>query len=341
MEDNHLHGSCDQALPKRMPADWTPQVNGYSAGFAPEITEFIVAIYGRQGAATGRGFGEMAAPAFSDNDGPISVQYGQFVDERGCTNDLAIAYWVEQADFERWQATHPWPLWCQTTPEDGVWREVLRVPVQRGETLLSSPLIEWGLSAARSRLVGPVREHGYWGAMRDRLPVSSQDLLETTGALSSASTDVNGCIRRVVTPTANLCVICSGQDWNSCEPAHAEYYLRELEPKLRTAMADLARNGEAHGSHSCRFVRMTDASGTPLDASFGLAFFRSLSDLERWAATDPLHLDIWRSFISHKRETQTTLRLWHEVLVLPAQGQVFEYLNCHPATGLMSLDGNS
>jgi len=29
------------------------------------------------------------------------------------------------------------------------------------------------------------------------------------------------------------------------------------------------------------------------------------------------------------------LRLWHEVMVLPAETQSFEYVNCHDQTGLM------
>ena len=29
------------------------------------------------------------------------------------------------------------------------------------------------------------------------------------------------------------------------------------------------------------------------------------------------------------------LRLWHEITVLPADGQTFKYLNCHSETGLL------
>jgi hypothetical protein len=34
------------------------------------------------------------------------------------------------------------------------------------------------------------------------------------------------------------------------------------------------------------------------------------------------------------------LRTWHEVFVIPKQGNVFEYVNCTPGTGLSSyFDG--
>lgn len=324
-------------LPARMPADWSPLVDGFFAGFAEQVRELIVAVYGLQGTPTTDGFGAAAALAFEGEDGPASVQYGHIADAHGGEDHVVIAHWSAPDAFARWEAAHPWPAWCRRASGAGVWREVLRVPIERAETLLSSPLILWGLAGARDRLVGPIRKHGYWGAMRDRLPASAYDALEAAGDTAPLAQS-GGDGRRVVAPGGNLAVICSGQDWSRCEPAHADYYLRELQPKLRAAMADLAARGASAGNLGCRFVRMTDAAGRPLDASFGLAYFRALSDLEHWAANDPLHLDIHRSFIDHKRRTQTTLRLWHEVLVLP-QGQCFEYLDCRPGTGLAAAHG--
>ena len=32
---------------------------------------------------------------------------------------------------------------------------------------------------------------------------------------------------------------------------------------------------------------------------------------------------------------QLDLQLWHEVAVLPHKEQLFEYVNCHPGTGLL------
>ncbi|MFO1267349.1 MAG: phenylacetaldoxime dehydratase family protein [Rubrivivax sp.] len=330
-----------RTLPKRMPPDWTPLVDGYSAGFESHVAEFVIAAFGQQYAAPapGHGFAAAAARAFDLPDGPASVQHGHFLDAQGIDHRMAIAYWTDPAAFGRWDAADDWPAWCGRPRGAGVWREVLRVPVERGETLLSSPLIRWGLAGARTRLVGPVREHGYWGAMRDRLPVSAHEALEPGASPSTSSAPRDPRQRRIVEPPTNLCVICSGQDWSACEPAHVQFYLRELEPKLRAAMTDLATRAADHGCLGSRFVRMTDAAGQPLDASFAMAYFRSLADLERWAANDPLHLDIYRSFIDHKRRTQTTLRLWHEVLVLPAHEQRFEYLGCPPGTGLAAASG--
>ena len=325
--------TCPRRMPQRMPPDWQPLVDGYAAGFV-QVRELVIAVYGQQGAPAAAAFCAAAARAFEGADGPASVQYGQVLDAHGGSDRVAIAYWTAPEAFARWEAAHPWPAWCHGPQGSGVWREVLRVPIERAETLLSSPLIQWGLAGARQRLVGPVREHGYWGAMRDRLPVSAHDALEAAGTAAELPASLDDEQPCIVSPGANLAVICSGQDWSGCEPAHAEYYLSQLQPKLRVALADLGARGASAGNLGCRFVRMTDADGRLLDASFGLAYFRALSDLERWAASDPQHLDIHRSFIDHKRRTQTTLRLWHEVLVLPPHGQRFEYLGCRPGTGL-------
>nr|WP_249213463.1 phenylacetaldoxime dehydratase family protein [Tatumella sp. JGM118] len=32
---------------------------------------------------------------------------------------------------------------------------------------------------------------------------------------------------------------------------------------------------------------------------------------------------------------KVALRLWHEIIVVPASAQHFEYINCHPDTGLL------
>ena len=40
-------------------------------------------------------------------------------------------------------------------------------------------------------------------------------------------------------------------------------------------------------------------------------------------------------FLTMVRDHGKELKLWHEVSITPAAGQVFEYINCHPGTGLL------
>jgi len=75
-----------------------------------------------------------------------------------------------------------------------------------------------------------------------------------------------------------------------------------------------------------------------LPRSFGLAHFVSLQHLEDWAHSHPTHLRIYSEFLSMAKTMGDglQLRLWHEVAVLPAHDQIFEYLNCHSGTGLLA-----
>jgi aldoxime dehydratase len=77
--------------------------------------------------------------------------------------------------------------------------------------------------------------------------------------------------------------------------------------------------------------------GAPSDHTFGLAFFRSLEDLEGWAEHHPTHLAIFNAFLEFAPRYGPAMRsrYWHEVSVLPADGQIAEYVNCAPGTGLL------
>lgn len=70
------------------------------------------------------------------------------------------------------------------------------------------------------QLSGLIREHVYWGSMRNRLPVSQAD--ELVGEQASAPKrehEVASRKARVkVRGKQNLCVIRSGQDWSKTSP---------------------------------------------------------------------------------------------------------------------------
>ena len=80
----------------------------------------------------------------------------------------------------------------------------------------------------------------------------------------------------------------------------------------------------------------TDALG-PTKRGFATAHFDSLTRLEDWAESHPTHLRIFGRFIELATELQGNikLKLWHEVTVVPADMQEFEYVNCDPRTGFM------
>jgi len=82
---------------------------------------------------------------------------------------------------------------------------------------------------------------------------------------------------------------------------------------------------------------LDNATGEPLEKTFGLAHFDELAHLEGWAKTHPTHLAIFGGFMRYVRalDFQVSLRLYHEVSVIPADAQCFECINCHPGSGLL------
>jgi len=178
---------------------------------------------------------------------------------------------------------------------------------------------------------GEIMEHGYWGSMRDRIPLSQTDTMSPTGGLSLRD-DGNG--RVTVHGHENLAVIRSGQDWTDTQGEERRVYLEDIEPTLRAGMDFLRDQGAEVGCYSNRYVQHIDADGRPVEKSFGISHWRSLADLERWAESHPTHLKIFGIFLKKVPELPN-LRLYHEVSVLDAAAQGYEYINCHPGTGLL------
>ncbi|KAK2010484.1 hypothetical protein LZ32DRAFT_379007 [Colletotrichum eremochloae] len=164
--------------------------------------------------------------------------------------------------------------------------------------------------------------------MRDRLSISQIHELISETAESGATSSPNGdrsSSRRVRVPgKKNLTVIQSGQDWSTTFEEE-----RRLYTKLDAAAASLQGNGLSPLPRRRFRVpplpvqggrRPHHGTGGGRDRTFALALFDELASLERWGK-------------GHK----TYLRLFHEVLVLELEQQVFEYVRCHRGTGMLGI----
>jgi aldoxime dehydratase len=192
-----------------------------------------------------------------------------------------------------------------------------------------------GVGAIMDRVSGEIEEHGYWGSMRDRIPLSQTDWLNPVGELvAEAEADPSRPGRVLVRGHANIALIRSGQDWATAELEERDLYLKQIEPVLRGGMDLLRDNGQGAGCYSNRYVRNIDVDGNVIDKRYNIGHWRSLDLLERWAESHPTHLRIFVTFF-RVVESLVTLRLYHEVSVFDAAGQYYEYLNCHPATGML------
>ena len=60
-------------------------------------------------------------------------------------------------------------------------------------------------------------------------------------------------------------------------------------------------------------------------------------ELERWSESHPTHVAIFGAAMKYLSQLgpAAKLRLYHEVTVARADEQFFEYLKCHPATGML------
>lgn len=308
---------------------------------------------------------------------PSAFDLISFRDAAGHHNVGVIAYWPGgRARFEEWAEVSGFEAWWRGLDDDGSspasptsptslsssegkegkekendvgwFREVFFPSLDRYETVFSNREAgEEGAARMRAGMSGPVREHVYWGSMRDRMPASQVDGLEGEKAAAAvgegegdAGTERRG--SRVVVPgKKNLCVIRSGQDWSAMLPAERKLYLETMHPVLVKGMDFLRDEGRSIGCHSCRFVDELDLGDErkETERTFGFAFFNDMESLEKWSKSHRTHLDIFGRFLQYVKELDgnISLRLFHEVLVLKPEQQLLEYVGCHPKTGLMSV----
>lgn len=75
-----------------------------------------------------------------------------------------------------------------------------------------------------------------------------------------------------------------------------------------------------------------------VEKTYGHGWWHSIGELEAWSRSHQTHLKIFGAFgqfVKHFRSA-AGLRLYHEVCVVGADQLRFEYLRCHPSTGLLA-----
>jgi aldoxime dehydratase len=321
-----------------MPENHSPPYPSAVARFKPGIKRVVMAYFGVQHRRSEHPAAvellQVIATAFGDAQGPGYWDRAQYVDEPGFTNTISIGYWDAAADFDTWFAKHGqgWANGALETADVGTFSEILRPAVERFETLFSSKTAE-GVACLADGLSNDVQEHAYWGGARDRIPLSQTSDLEPIGA-PRVLTD--GRHQRVI-PHENICLIRSGQDWTATEADERRMYLQDVEPVLRAGMTFLRDDGLQIGCFANRYMTVVDANGRPLDKTFGMGWWKSLADLERWAESHPTHVAIFGAALRYLGALgpAAKLKLYHEVTVAAKDEQYFEYFNCHAGTGML------
>jgi aldoxime dehydratase len=314
-----------------------PEFDSYTARLATDVTRVVVGYFGVQERDPSMPDGSRDARALiatmGERPGPAHHDVSRYVDEAGYPTLLVVGYWLDPSDFATWFAEHG-AEWASGEHRAGRFAEVVRPTVRRLETLFSSDRDLQGLGALAERVSEPVWEHGYWGGMRDRMPDAA------TGLRSTGAPVVRPAAGRVVVePHEGLCLIRSGQDFSGTDGAERAFYLGEVEPQLRAGMDFLRDEGLAIGCFANRYVSVLGDGGAPAEKSYAVSWWRDLTDLEVWARTHPTHVRIFEAFNAHMARfgADAALRLYHEVVVVPASDQLFEYANCHPLTGMLRV----
>jgi aldoxime dehydratase len=334
----HLEQSRSQ--PSQLTTAWQPPYPSYVARFDPVVTRVVMAYFGVQ-YVEGRPTPAIVQAALTEldrrcsgTDGPGRRDRATYVDEAGFTTVLTIAYWDDPERHDRWfsESHEAWLGQHHVSDEAGFFVEVLRPSVTRFETLLSNDRPE-GIAGLAGGLSDEIVEHAYWGGARDRLPVAQTDALLPGDRPDSVTSEA----RQRVLGQHNLCLIRSGQDWTDTDGDEREMYLEEVEPTLRAGMEFLRDVGESVGCYANRYMRLVDAQGEPIDKSFGMSWWRSLADLDGWAKDHPTHKAIFGVAMKYLSTLgpAARLRLHHEVTVAAADEQYFEYVGCHPRTGML------
>jgi aldoxime dehydratase len=328
--------------PRRMrSADYRPEFESFTSRLAESVTSLTIGYFGVQSLDSGEtsGAADELEELLDRECGPVRRDRARFVDQLGYATRIVIAYWDVPGDFEKWYGDDGF-LW--TSPDrlrDGVgfFTEVVRPTVDRLETIFTSPSKREGL-ADLADAMEPFVEHGYWGSMRDRLPITQIDPVVADGKPEIVAAGK----LTVIQPQENLCLIRSGQDFSETTGGERAFYLDEIEPTLRAGMDFLRDDGLSVGCFANRYLDVIDESGRFLDKRFAMSWWNDMSDLEGWSKSHPTHARIFEAAMRHMTEfgTAAKLHLYHEVVVVDRDQQIFEYLNCHHLTGLLACVGS-
>jgi heme-degrading monooxygenase HmoA len=311
--------TVDPALeprPRNAPEGHWPDFTTYFLRYPAGMREVVRVTIGAFGQGAGA-FVDGVIASMRGADEPVTIERGREIVSAGRSTQIVFAYWDDVAAYRRWQHSPAVERLFDGGGSPSRWCETAILPLTHTEAHFGKKSRETGLG----RLAGTHHAFcpmvGYWGAARDRIPVSADDPLQPGAEVPPAVPGEEG-ERSIVAP-ANLCTIRTSQDWQVASAEHLKWYQEEVEPVLCAGVEYLDANPRESGCLSVRYIRETDLEGADLDRTCVLAHFRSLEHLERWARDHPTHHSIFEALMKMVRQFGEDLgvSLFHEVSVLP------------------------
>jgi len=333
----------------KKPAGHTPVIQRYSSQVEEDVAMIHVAVLGLQEKDTGQRnpqtFMDCLDAVFANAGKADHFDIATFTDDQGYYSSMAVCYWLNEESFATWSEKFDlwWGAQDAAALKYGLWFESFSVPPPYRETNAFKEYVR-GLSACPRSKMKPMDESGYWGAARDRFAASAyDDCAPAHDRRLNHTSDQDTLAKRIVVTDIpdRLCVIRSGVTWENCGDEQLLSYERNLKPKLDAGMSFLRENAEETGCCSLRQVTCLDSEGAPQKEAYSLGIFLSYGHLERWAHDHPTHLAIYTRALAERKKYQEHLELltYHEIYVLNDSLR-FEYLNCHPETGLLPFFTN-
>ena len=341
-----FHVEYPRIVPERKPAGHQPAAPRYTLRWHSPVETMVSEYHAIQKAGLTwdeqREFFDFAKASFAQPDGPAAHEVLRFTDEAGEINAVTVAYWLDATAHARWSQSAEFPKWfCareRCAGDFGYWRETIAVPYDRHETIYSGPHYKIGFARTPNSSIESMTTNGYFGAARDRVPISAIDPLESPlrgNPPKPRRVESRGRRLRAATPH-NMTALRSGQYWIGAGPEQLADYLDNLQPKLMRGMNFLLDNKEDTGTLALRVMSNLDDDGSARAETSVLAYFLSLDQLEDWSKSHVTHLDIYGHAIAMNRKFKEKREVvtWHEAFVMPASTS-FEYVNCHPRTGVL------
>ncbi len=329
--------------PLRRPKGFEPTVQRWSVAFPKKFGDLYVSFLGVQARTAddlnGSPFLSWIQSTLEREDRPIIHDHARHIDSEGYHTHITTLYWLSADTANSWrrEADLWWEDPARLEENTGYFREELRVPRNRQETLYWQDYPA-GLSRSDEVSIYPTPYCGYYGAMRDRIPLAATDELAAEDELPlSLHMRATAKAHWRIDPPRNVAVIRSATYWGDCDPDQMKDFTENLRGPLEAGMQFLVQNPQVSGCCSMRYQQSCDAAGATIPETHALAFFHSLAQMEEWAERHTSHHAIFRAAMARYRKygTANQLRTWHEVYVLPREGQSLRYINCHARTGLL------
>lgn len=342
------HLRRERVLQTRLPTEpgWVPPNPAYTNAWDPSLKEIVMVVFGAQAHDGGLDYDALdPIERFLKADAehaPVNRDLVSGTDVFGKENRLIIAYWTESGLYQSWRRESGFNAWWESPDREkdtnGWFLESINPSMERLETLTSLTDCVEGV-ASLAPVSAPIKEHGYWGSMRDRIPLSQTDPMKGNSWRPAQLTDSPDlCGRVVVPPVRNLCVIRSGQDWSQLPPNERKMWDSTMEPTFKRSMDYILHHGNEIGCFDLRLVDHIDADLEKMPKSFGLLYWDDIASAEDWAEHHPTHKAIFDGFFQYVKQLDMNiaLRLYHEIYVLDEKQQSFEYIRCHGRTGMLT-----